>query len=233
MLSAGMFTSLASEIALRSLGFPSASPPPIRAAIVISLMSFVNIRPRLASMAPFLCLILCHLEWPDIDYSFSYANFRFSLAQRTGAGISHKRAQKAQKNSAERFVLFVAYFFFVGGCFKRGSKAGALLSSDVVLGCWSTWPPSTASPNVNFTLDSNFLYLSYLIISRIRWARPENCRVSTARVYVGNQYIPSICSRYVSKRGKRFSLFFVRMSGTGFPYVLKIRRSLFSHPIWP
>src|SRR5262249_32676569 len=109
MLSAGMFTSLASEIALRSLGLPSASPPPIRAAIVISLISFVNMRPRLASMAPFLCLILCHLEWPDINYSFSYANFRFSLAQRTGAGISHERHKKHKRNSAERFVLFVPF----------------------------------------------------------------------------------------------------------------------------
>src|SRR5437870_198195 len=69
MLSAGMFSSLASDTAFLSLGLPSTSPPPIRAAIVISLMTFVNMRPRLASMAPFLCLILCHLEWPDIDFS--------------------------------------------------------------------------------------------------------------------------------------------------------------------
>src|SRR5215510_14542306 len=75
MLSAGMFTSLASAIALRSLGLPSASPPPMRAAIVISLMSFVNMRPRLASMAPFLCLILCHLEWPDIVTPYKCAQF--------------------------------------------------------------------------------------------------------------------------------------------------------------
>src|ERR1043166_7906655 len=62
-----MLTPFASSTALRSRGLPSGSPPPIRAAIVISLMSFVNKRPRLASMAPFLCLILCHFEWPDID----------------------------------------------------------------------------------------------------------------------------------------------------------------------
>src|SRR5881296_1755594 len=81
ILSAGMFNSLASATALRRRGLPSASPPPIRAAMVISLMTFVNIRPRLASMAPFLCLILCHLEWPDIDYSLVSAQFGFSLAQ--------------------------------------------------------------------------------------------------------------------------------------------------------
>src|SRR5881397_717809 len=81
ILSAGMLTPLASWIALRNRGLPSASPPPIRAAMVISLMSFVNMRPRFASIAPFLCLMLCHLEWPDIDYSLVSAQFGFSLAQ--------------------------------------------------------------------------------------------------------------------------------------------------------
>src|SRR5437016_11606893 len=81
ILSAGILTPLASWIALRNRGLPSASPPPIRAAIVISLMSFVNMRPRFASIAPFLCLMLCHLEWPDIDYSLVSAQFGFSLAQ--------------------------------------------------------------------------------------------------------------------------------------------------------
>jgi len=37
-------------------------PPPRRAATVISLMSFVKIFPRFASFAPFLCLIVLHLE---------------------------------------------------------------------------------------------------------------------------------------------------------------------------
>src|SRR6266571_3765890 len=81
ILSAGILTPLASWIALRNRGLPSASPPPIRAAIVISLMSFVNMRPRFASIAPFLCLMLCHLEWPDIDYSLVSAQFGFSLTQ--------------------------------------------------------------------------------------------------------------------------------------------------------
>jgi hypothetical protein len=33
------------------------------------LMRRVKILPRLASAAPFLCLIVCHLEWPDIRNS--------------------------------------------------------------------------------------------------------------------------------------------------------------------
>src|SRR5437867_13360688 len=85
ILSAGMFNSLASATALRRRGLPSASPPPIRAAIVISLMTFVNIRPRLASMAPFLCLILCHLEWPDIATP-RYVKFRIQASRLGGDG---------------------------------------------------------------------------------------------------------------------------------------------------
>src|SRR5579864_124571 len=65
ILSAGMFSALAAATALRSRGFFSGSPPDF-AAIVISLIRRVNILPRLASSAPFLCLIVAHLEWPDI-----------------------------------------------------------------------------------------------------------------------------------------------------------------------
>src|SRR3954447_14952292 len=61
-----MLPALASAIALRRRALPSGSPPPLRAATVISLINFVNSLPRLASSAPFLCLILCHLECPDI-----------------------------------------------------------------------------------------------------------------------------------------------------------------------
>src|ERR1044071_9249959 len=66
MVSLGMLPPLASRMALRKRAFASGSPPPERAATVISLINFVNSLPRLASSAPFLCLILCHLECPDI-----------------------------------------------------------------------------------------------------------------------------------------------------------------------
>src|SRR5215469_2813101 len=71
MLSAGMFSAFAARIAVRSRGLPSGSPPPFFAAMVISLIRRVNILPRLASSAPFLCLIVAHLEWPDINPSVS------------------------------------------------------------------------------------------------------------------------------------------------------------------
>src|SRR5438876_8737711 len=66
MFSEGMLLALASAMIVRSRGLLSASPPPARAATVNSLIRRVNTLPRLASAAPFLCLIVCHLEWPDI-----------------------------------------------------------------------------------------------------------------------------------------------------------------------
>src|ERR1700710_638390 len=69
MLSAGMFSAVAAAMAPRRRGLPSGSPPPpVLAAMVISLMRRVKILPRLASSAPFLCLIVAHFEWPDIYY---------------------------------------------------------------------------------------------------------------------------------------------------------------------
>src|SRR3712207_2263848 len=62
-----MFTDLSSAMIVRSRGLLSGSPPPPRAATVSSLMMRVNSLPRLASAAPFLCLIVCHFEWPDMQ----------------------------------------------------------------------------------------------------------------------------------------------------------------------
>src|SRR5882672_7642046 len=67
MFSAGMFAAFASAMIVRRRGFMSGSPPPPRAATVNSLIRRVKILPRLASSAPFLCLIEAHLEWPDIQ----------------------------------------------------------------------------------------------------------------------------------------------------------------------
>src|ERR1700722_8398043 len=69
MLSCGMFSALAARIAPRKRGLLSGSPPPFFAAIEISFRRRVKILPRLASSAPFLCLIVAHFEWPDIGTS--------------------------------------------------------------------------------------------------------------------------------------------------------------------
>src|SRR5687768_14341808 len=66
MLSAGMLTLFALSTAVRRRGLEATSPPPMRAAIDISRMILVKILPRLASRAPFLCLIDAHLECPDM-----------------------------------------------------------------------------------------------------------------------------------------------------------------------
>src|ERR1700722_8991418 len=83
MLSAGMFSALAAAMAPRRRGLPSGSPPPVLAAMVISLMRRVKILPRLASVAPFLCLIVAHLEWPDM----CYLGGDFAWARVAGAGL--------------------------------------------------------------------------------------------------------------------------------------------------
>src|SRR5680860_1798273 len=66
MLSLGIEASRAFWIAVASAALPSGSPPPSRAATVIARASLVKSLPRLASAAPFLCLIEDHFECPDI-----------------------------------------------------------------------------------------------------------------------------------------------------------------------
>src|SRR5919112_4012977 len=95
MVSLGMLPALASRIALRRRALPSGSPPPLRAATVISLINLVNSLPRLASSAPFLCLILCHLECPDIGFLESFWNMW------VGVGLYHN-----QSKLSERLILF-------------------------------------------------------------------------------------------------------------------------------
>jgi hypothetical protein len=63
MFSLGMLAALAASTAVRRRGLKLGSPlPPIRAATVISRMSLVNILPRFASLAAFLCLMVLHFE---------------------------------------------------------------------------------------------------------------------------------------------------------------------------
>src|SRR5919202_2440740 len=66
MLSLGTELFFAFWMASYSVGLPAGSPPPVRAATSMFLISFANILPRLASTTAFLCLVVAHLEWPDI-----------------------------------------------------------------------------------------------------------------------------------------------------------------------
>src|SRR5437588_2214573 len=67
MLSFGMLCSRADWMALRRRGFPSGSPPPVFAAMVISLENLLKIWPRFASIAPLKRLTFDHLLCPDIS----------------------------------------------------------------------------------------------------------------------------------------------------------------------
>src|SRR5512140_333986 len=65
MLSFGMEYDFAFSIAFCSARLPDGSPPPSFAATMIARESFEKSLPRLASAAPFLCLIDDHLLCPD------------------------------------------------------------------------------------------------------------------------------------------------------------------------
>src|SRR5687767_1654942 len=77
MLSAGMLAPFAAATAALRRALPSWSPPPERAATVISRMRRVKMRPRFASSAPFLCLIVLHFECPDIAGTLPPLNLFF------------------------------------------------------------------------------------------------------------------------------------------------------------
>src|SRR5437660_744242 len=51
-----------------SVGLPAGSPPPVRAATSMFLISRANSLPRRASLTAFWCLVVAHLEWPLIGY---------------------------------------------------------------------------------------------------------------------------------------------------------------------
>ena len=66
MVSIGTEASRAFWNIVRSVGLASRSPPPSRAATSTWRISLAKSLPRALSAAPFLCLIVAHLEWPDI-----------------------------------------------------------------------------------------------------------------------------------------------------------------------
>src|SRR5215470_6655921 len=100
MLSAGMFSCLAARTAVRRRGFFSGSPPDL-AAMLISLMRRVKILPRLASSAPFLCLIVAHFEWPDIATSRRF----FYRA------LNSASARKEARHAADNLKLYLLHYY--------------------------------------------------------------------------------------------------------------------------
>src|SRR5689334_15747524 len=70
MLSLGTEFFFAFWMASNSVGLPAGSPPPVRAATSTFLISRAKSLPRRASTTAFLCLVVAHLEWPDIASPF-------------------------------------------------------------------------------------------------------------------------------------------------------------------
>src|ERR1700726_4968471 len=75
-LSFGILWARAAWMALRRRGLPFGSPPPVLAAILISLESLLKIWPRFASIAPLKRLTFDHLLCPAIS------GFQIKVAQR-------------------------------------------------------------------------------------------------------------------------------------------------------
>src|SRR5436309_1840096 len=76
-----------------------ATPPPRRAATVISLGMRVKILPRLASAAPFLCLMVLHLLWPDIGD----APLKCGVAYAVFGGDDYNRVPRSRGYAGSRF----------------------------------------------------------------------------------------------------------------------------------
>ena len=66
MLSDGIEDFFAFATASKSVGLPSISAPPFRAATSIARICFANTFARRLSIIAFLCLVVAHLEWPDM-----------------------------------------------------------------------------------------------------------------------------------------------------------------------
>ena len=66
MVSLGKPPAFAFSTAVLKRKLPFKSPPPILAAMMISLENLAKFAPRAASAFAFLCLIFAHLECPDI-----------------------------------------------------------------------------------------------------------------------------------------------------------------------
>src|SRR4029079_3153253 len=84
MLSFGTEDFFALTIASYSVGLPTGSPPPVRAATSMFLISLAKSLPRRASTTAFLCLVVAHLAWPDM-VGILLCGYGFGGGQRAAA----------------------------------------------------------------------------------------------------------------------------------------------------
>src|SRR4051794_14469330 len=105
MLSFGTDDFFAFWMASYSVGLPPGSPPPIRAATSMFLMSLAKSLPRRASMTAFLCLVVAHLEWPDMPGVPPLVRCCGAAAQpRSGRGSAGRLAHDVHEQLVEARV---------------------------------------------------------------------------------------------------------------------------------
>src|SRR5580692_7016725 len=76
MLSLGTEVFLAFWMASYSVGLPAGSPPPVRAATSMFLISRANSLPRRASLTAFWCLVVAHLDWRLMQVQLAFGQLR-------------------------------------------------------------------------------------------------------------------------------------------------------------
>src|SRR5713226_8214827 len=103
MLSFGMEYDFAFSIAFCSARLPAGSPPPSFAATMIARESFEKSLPRLASAAPFLCLIDDHLLCPDthrLAYSIQEQFVHTRIFGELGMKCGNEKSALPQENGS-------------------------------------------------------------------------------------------------------------------------------------
>src|SRR5262249_23719832 len=95
MVSLGILAAFAAAKAVRSRGLALRSLPPMRAAMLRSLINLVNILPRRASFRAFLCLMVLHLEWPDM--AVLPAEKFWPVLPHSGQGVNEEWARQAKE----------------------------------------------------------------------------------------------------------------------------------------
>src|ERR1700753_1732912 len=97
MLSFGTDWPLALATASARVGLPAMSPPPVRAATSMVLISFAKSLLRLASTTAFLCLVVAHLEWPLMNSPGLPAFSAHFEKQRVHAGVPRQLRVKRRR----------------------------------------------------------------------------------------------------------------------------------------
>src|ERR1700748_3302901 len=100
MLSLGTEVFFAFWMASYSVGLPFGSPPPVRAATSMFLISRANSLPRRASLTAFCCLVVAHLEWPLISY-YLFCRSQFRLTSLRGRSFPSAQPDQRQENAVD------------------------------------------------------------------------------------------------------------------------------------